>query len=65
MKWLNEHAREVYIAFFIWAFAHIIIQADWFTWLGIITFGTIGVIPWINYFRKKNYSLKRKVFQEN
>lgn len=54
MKWLNEHVREVYIAFFIWAFAHIIIQADWFTWLGIITFGTIGIIPWINYFRKKN-----------
>lgn len=53
MNWLNEHAREVYIAFFIWAFAHIIIRAEWFTWLGIITFGTIGIIPWINYFRKR------------
>lgn len=53
MKWLGEHAREVYITFFIWAFAHIIIQADWFIWLGIITFGTIGAIPWVKIIQEE------------
>ena len=53
MRWLGEHAREVYIALFIWAFAHVIIQADWFTWLGLIVFGTIGSIPWVKIIQEE------------